>query len=99
MNEQELNETLLKIGKEVFVHFYGEFADLSLPNSAIVPSVVEYVSLKNKNPASYNAANTRVSKARRIIKSGNGRVALLNCSQSDIPEALQRKATRLAGKG
>lgn len=97
MTEQQLNETLGKIGKEVFVEFfYGAFADLNLRNSDIAGSILAYQKAKAQKAPSYDAAHTRVSKARSILKSGNGRVALLNCSRSNIPEELQHKAARLA---
>ena len=97
MTDQQLDDLLGKIGKGCFVQLYEAFADLSLPNSAIIPSVVKYVKDNGKENPSYKAANTRISKARSIIKSGNGRVALLNCSRSRICPELQRKAARLAG--
>lgn len=97
MTEEQLQEALKSIGKGCFVQLYETFADLSLPNSAIVPIVLEYVKNNGRKNPSLKAANTRISKARTIIKSGNGRVALLNCSRSRICPELQRKATRLAG--
>ena len=98
MTEEELQDALKRIGKGCFVQLYEAFADLSIPNSVIVPSVLEYVKNNGRKNPSPKAANTRISKARTIIKSGNGRVALLNCSQSDIPEEFQLKATRLLDK-
>ena len=95
MTDEQLDYLLAKVGKGCFVQLYEAYADLSIPNSAIVPSVLEYVKnngIKNPSP---KAANTRISKARRIIRSGNGRVALLNCSRSRIPEEFRRKAVRL----
>ena len=96
MNEQELQDELKRIGKGCFVQLYELFADLSLPNSAIVPNVIEYVKNNGRKNPSPKAANTRVSKARKIIKSGMGRTALLICSRSNIPEEFQRKAAQLA---
>lgn len=43
MTDQQLDELLGKVGKGCFVELYEAFADLSLPNGATVPSVVEYV--------------------------------------------------------
>ena len=97
MTEHKLHETLGKIGKAVFVEFYEAFTDPSLPNDVIARCVVEYVRVNGTEDPSYKAANTRVSKARSIMKFGNGRVALLNCSQSRIRPELQRKAALLAG--
>ncbi len=96
MTEQQLKRLLQSIGKEVFVEFYEAFVDPRLPNDVIAGRIVEYVKAKRQKDVSYNAANTRVSKARSILKSGSGRAALLNCSVSDIPEAFQRKAAQLA---
>ena len=96
MTEQQLNRLLQSIGKAVFVEFYDAFADPRLPNDVIAGRIVEYVKAKRQKDVSYHAAKTRVSKARSILKSGNGRVALLNCSQSRIPEEFQLKAGRLA---
>ncbi len=97
MTDQQLDDLLGKVGKGCFVQLYEAFADLSIPNSVIVPSVLEYVKNNGRKNPSPKAANTRISKARTIIKSGNGRVALLNCSRSRICPELQRKAARLAG--
>ena len=98
MTDPQLDYLLGKVGKGCFVQLYESFADLSLPNSAIVPSIVEYVKNNGRKNPSLKAANTRASKARKIIKSGMGRSALLICSQSDIPKEFQRKATRLLDK-
>ena len=95
MTEQQLKRGLQSIGKEVFVEFYGAFADLDLPNDVIARRIVAYQKGKGQKDPSYKAAITHVSKARSSIKSGDGRVALLNCSRSDIPGELQRKAARL----
>ena len=98
MTEEELQDALKRIGKGCFVQLYGAFADLSIPNGAIVPSVLEYVKNNGRKNPSPKAANTRISKARKVIKSGMGRSALMICSQSDIPEEFQLKATRQLDK-
>ena len=97
MTDEQLKRYMQSIGKEVFVQFYEAFADPRLPDDVIALRIVEYVKGNGTRDPSYKAANTRVSKARSIIKSGNGRVALVNCSQSRIRAELQRKAALLAG--
>ncbi len=97
MTEQRLKRLLQSIGKEVFVEFYEAFADPRLPNDVIADRIVEYVKVRRqKKDVSYDAAITRVRIARKILESGNARVALLNCSQSKIPEEFRLKARRLA---
>ena len=61
MTEQQLNETLGKIGKAVFVEFYEAFADINLRNSDIASSIVEFVRDNGEEDPSYKAASTRVA--------------------------------------
>lgn len=91
MNERQLNRNLLSIGKECFVSYFKEFdgpwanRDLALQ-----------ISNESNGKRGFEAAQTRVSKARKIIQEGLGEEALVICSKAKVPSHIKARAIELA---
>ena len=84
MNDDQLERSLRSIGKGCFVAYFRQFADQELSNSAVVEI------LMRQEGYTESGSRTRVSQARRIIRSGRAKDALLNVIQSDrIPNHQQ----------
>ncbi len=92
MNDQQLEENLRRIGKECFVTFFGELCDFELLDETVARYIEEDWG------RDYDAALTwRVKPARRIIRAGQSRNALLICSKSrKLPRHIRDKAAILA---
>lgn len=94
MNDQRLKETLQSIGKECFVTYFRKFADTSLSNKDVAEI------LMRETDYTEGSCRSRTSHARRIIKAGRAKDALMDISVSSgvLPE-IAAKAKRLAGGG
>lgn len=92
MDERQLEKLLRQIGKECFVTFFKELNDSRLSNQEVAKQIADEWS------RDYSAALTRrVNPARRIIKAGKAKDALINCSKSErLPIHIRDKAARLA---
>lgn len=91
MNDQELNRMLGRIGKACFVTYFCKFDDTSLSNKDVTEMLMQDRSYKEK------ASPTRVSNARRIIKAGRAKDALMIISASPrMSSEIVAKAKRLA---
>ena len=77
MNDDQLERSLRSIGKGCFVAYFRQFADQALPNSHIVELMMR------QEGYTENGSRTRVSQARRIIRSGRAEDALRNVIQSE----------------
>ena len=89
MNDHQLQRNLRSMGMACFVKYFGEFANQSLPNAAVIKILLERESY---TPGS---CTNRVSRARRIIKAGRAADALLMiaaASNVDYRTAQQAKA-------
>ena len=91
MDDQQLKGTLESIGKECFVTYFCKFDDTSLSNEDVTEMLMQDRSYKEK------ASPTRVSNARRIIKAGRAKDALMLISASPrMSSEIAAKAKRLA---
>ena len=89
MNDHQLQRNFYSMGMACFVKHFGEFANLSLPNQAVVKILLERESYTESSCAN------RVSKARSIIKAGRALDALLliaAASKMDYRTTQQAKA-------
>ncbi len=92
MNDDQLERSLRSIGKGCFVTYFCQFADQTLADSQVIELLIRQERYKE------SGSRTRVSQARRIIKSGRAGDALRNVIQSDrIPnyERIAAKAREL----
>ena len=91
MDDQQLNSTLNSIGKKCFVTYFCKFDDTSLSIEDVAEILVRNKGYKEK------ASPTRVSNARRIIKAGRAKDALMIISASPrMSSEIVAKAKRLA---
>ena len=91
MNDQQLNRTLNSIGMECFVAYFREFANSGLSNEEVVEILMRDRGYKKKS------CLTRIRGARRIIKAGRAKDALMIISASPrMPSEIVAKAKRLA---
>ena len=88
MTDDQLERSLRSIGKGCFVEYFCQFADLNLPNSDVIEM------LMRQEGYAESGSRTRVSQARRIIKSGRAGDALRNVIQSDRIPNYARVAAR-----
>ena len=89
MTDHQLQRNLRSMGMACFVKYYAEFSNQSLPNQAVIKTLLERESY---TPGS--CAN-RVSRARRIIQAGRAHDALLliaTASKMDYRTTQQAKA-------
>lgn len=77
MTDDQLERSLRSIGKGCFVEYFCQFADQNLSNSAVIES------LMRQEGYAESGSRTRVSQARRIIRSGRTEDALRNVMQSE----------------
>ena len=91
MTENEINKLLGRVGKECFVEFYEQFADLSLSRDEVVRII-----LKRRPSYSREAAQTwRFYSARKIIEAGCGEDALRIVIKSRVDDKTRFKARRI----
>ncbi|MFY9619739.1 MAG: hypothetical protein WAM70_06510 [Pyrinomonadaceae bacterium] len=91
MPNTDLVRLLNSVGKSTFVSFFNEFADTSLTNQDVVAILPEQYTLK--------ARNTRVSKARRILREGLAEEALeLICASERVDPETAKQARELLRK-
>ena len=92
MDDQQVEEYLRRIGKRCFVTFFGELSDFELSNETVARYIAE------DGNRDYSAALTwRVNPARRIIRGGKAREALIICSKSrGLPVGIRNKAAECA---
>jgi hypothetical protein len=76
MDDGQLERSLQSTGKTTFVKYVDSFSDDSLSNDFLVD-----ILMKNENYTE-SSSRTKVSEARRIIRSGRKKDALRNISQS-----------------
>ena len=92
MNDVQLDRSLRSIGKACFVEYFSQFADQTMPNRRIIENLIR------RENYTENGSRTRVSQARRIIRSGRAGDALQIVIQSKrIPnyERIAAKAREL----
>ena len=95
MTDDQLERSLRSIGKGCFVEYFCQFANQNLSNSDIIETLIR------QEGYAENGSRTRVSQARRIIRSGMAEDALRNVIQSDrIPNyaRIAAKAGELLSK-
>ncbi len=91
MNDQQLDRTLRSIGKKCFVTYFCKFDDTSLSIEDVAEILMRDRRYKEK------ASPTRVSNARRIIREGRAKDALMIISASPrMSSEIVAKAKRLA---
>ena len=91
MNDQELNRMLGRIGKACFVTYFREFDDTSLS----IEDVAEI--LMRETDYTEKSCRSRTSHARRIIREGRAKDALMIISASPrMSSEIVAKAKRLA---
>ena len=88
MNDDQLERSLRSIGKGSFVEYFCQFADQRLSNNNVTEM------LMRQEGYAENGSRTRVSQARRIIRSGRAEDALRNVIQSDRIPNYERIAAR-----
>lgn len=71
MNDQQLQRNLQSVGMACFVKYFGEFANLSLPNQTVAEI------LREREGYTPGSCSGRVSTSRSIIRAGRARDALL----------------------
>lgn len=89
MNDHQLQRNLQSMGMACFVKYFDEFANPSLPNQAVIKTLLERESYTESSCAN------RASKARNIIKAGRTPDALLliaGASNVDYRTAQQARA-------
>lgn len=68
---EDLNTTLAAVGKAVFVNFYYDFKDFSIPNDELAKKIY------SENPGSKSTSqNFRIPRARHIFELGQEQDAL-----------------------
>lgn len=77
MNDDRLERTLRSIGKSCFVKYFCMFIDQSLTDRDIINILIR------QEGYTESSSQTRVSKARKIIKSGRAEDTLRNIIQSE----------------
>ena len=77
MTDGQLERSLRSIGKRCFVEYFCQFADQNLSNSDVIET------LMRQEGYTESGSRTRVSQARRIIRSGRAKDALRNVMQSE----------------
>lgn len=88
MSDTDLIRLLNSVGKRIFVDFYPQFSDLSLPTGEIVEMLPGEYTLE--------ARRTRASKGRRICREGLGPEALRIIADSDnVEPGAARRARQL----
>ena len=87
MTDDQLDRSLRSIGKGCFVAYFCQFADLNLSNSDVIEMLIR------QEGYTESGSRTRVSQARRIIRSGRAEDALRNVIQSDRIPNYTRIAT------
>lgn len=91
MNDQQLDRTLRSIGKECFVTYFREFANSRLSNEDVAEI------LMRETDYTEGSCRSRTSHARRIIREGRAKDALMDISASyGVPPEIAAKAKRLA---
>ena len=92
MDDQQVEEYLRRIGKRCFVAFFRELSDFEQSNETVARYIAE------DGSRDYSAALTwRVNPARRIIREGKAREALIICSKSrGLPVDIRNKAAECA---
>ena len=95
MNDDQLERSLRSIGKGCFVQYFRQFADQTLSNTKVIEM------LMRQEGYTESGSRTRVSQARRVIRSGKTEDALLKIIQSKrIPnyERIAAEARELLSK-
>lgn len=91
MDDQQLDRTLRSIGKKCFVTYFCKFDDTSLS----IEDVAEI--LMRETDYTEKSCRSRTSHARRIIREGRAKDALMDISASSgVPPEIAAKAKRLA---
>lgn len=91
-NDQKLDSYLKSVGMECFVTYFSKFADMFARNVDVAEI------LRRERSYTVKSCNSRVSKARAIIRAGHAKDALRRISQSQSPlvdERTRNKAREL----
>ena len=92
MDDDQLAKDLGSIGMACFVNYFTEFSDESLSDDDVTRILVE-----QEGWAEISTRNRRVRGARRIIKAGRAKDALIAVSNSSrVPREVVDKALRFA---
>ena len=90
MDDQQLDRTLISVGKEVFVTYFKEFCDSSRSNKNVAQQ------LKNERKCYTDKSfRSRTSHARMIIKAGRAEDALIIISRSKVSNNTKERAVEL----
>lgn len=91
---QKLDRALQSIGMECFVTFFHEFDNDELSNEEVAEMLTRDRGYTEKS------CQNRTRGARRIIRAGRAKDALINVSKSSrVPPEIAAKAKRLAERG
>ena len=92
MDEAKVNRDLALIGKQSFVNFFELLADFELSDGEVAEHVASKLACNVDNAMSW-----RVKPARKLIRDGQAKTALLIISQSRrLPPHITRRAFNLA---
>lgn len=90
---EDLNKTLAAVGKAVFVNFYYDFKDFSMPKDELAKKIL------SMNPGSKSdSQNFRIPRARHIFETGQELDALriIIDSKRILPEVMEKAKSILA---
>jgi hypothetical protein len=90
MNNKQLARSLQTVGMRCFVNYFEDFNDLNKTQDALIKMLIEKESYEE------SGSRARVNAARRIIREGRAKDALLLVMVSGIPEETREKAKKLA---
>ena len=87
MDDRQLHDALGSMGKACFVNNFEYFADEGFSRGELIEL------LSKEEPLS--TWPSRISNARRIIRAGKAREALMICSEAGVPKPVRDRARRL----
>ena len=87
MDDRQLHDALGSMGKACFVNNFEYFADEGFSREELIEL------LSKEEPLS--TWPSRISNARRIIRAGKARDALMICSGAGVPKPVRDRARRL----
>ena len=91
MDEAKVETYLGMIGKRTFMTYYELLADLALPDNEIADLIAS-----DLDCTSDSAMTFRVNPARKLIRAGQAKTALLIVSRSRLPDDITQRASELA---
>ena len=91
MDEANVELNLGIVGKENFVTYYEQLADLSQTDQIVAEAIAAKLRRTYKN-----ALDFQVDPSRRIIRAGQSRAAMLNISRSRVSNRIKQLAGEIA---